>query len=436
MRALGRIHLPQPLPPSAYLVGGAVRDLWWGQRPADFDLVCAQPQQLAPQLAAQWAGQAFELDAARQHWRVVAPAGHHDLAPLYQSLEADLGRRDYTINALAASHRGAVYGLPMAAHDLKHRILRAVRRHNLWDDPLRSLRGIRLATCHQLTIEPRTWGWLTQHAQHLSHQKTWPAWERVGQELNRLMLSPHAPRGWRLLEASGLLEVYLPELARGVQTWQGGFHQHTVWHHCIQTLALLLQLYPNAPLALRWAALLHDLGKPDSQQPHPAGRGFRFLGHAQLGSHQAQELLERLRQPRELVVQVADLIRHHMERPQGEEKTVRRYLFRHRSRLPGLGWLLQADLGSIAGIRSELPQLQATLGQIEAWRTAQPDPRPLLTGHQIMELLGIEPGPQVGRMMHKLLQAQALGKVSTTEEAQQFIRAQVPARRAPHTGSE
>lgn len=128
-----------------------------------------------------------------------------------QGLEVDLLRRDFTLNALAVNEQGLVLGLPIARYDLEHRLLRAIRKANLWEDPLRSLRAVRITLTAGLRLEPQTEGWIYEHAQYLRESGALPAWERVGEELSQILRHPAAAVGFLRLERAGLLEVYLPE---------------------------------------------------------------------------------------------------------------------------------------------------------------------------------------------------------------------------------
>ncbi|HEU4741021.1 MAG TPA: HD domain-containing protein [Meiothermus sp.] len=420
--AIRRVHLPPiPFPAQGYLVGGAVRDLLLGKRPKDLDFVVPEPGKAARALADRLQGSAFPLDEERDLWRVAAEGETYDYAPLLHGLEADLLRRDFTLNALAVNERGLVLGLPVARYDLEQRLLRATRKQNLWDDPLRSLRAVRLSVTGGLRLEPRTEGWVREHARHLQRGSL-PAWERVGEELNRILLHPSAALGLRRLERLGLLGVYLPELAAGIGVEQRGAHHLDVWRHSLEVLAQLILLKPDAELPLRWAALLHDVAKPQTRQWSPTKGRYTFYGHDELGAEQARQILNRLRQPSERVSEVARLVRLHMQHPPRGGRELRRFLHRRREALPALIWLQMADMAGILGYRERVEQLAERLQAIQSLPEGTADPKPFLDGREVMRLLNLEPGPKVGQAIAALLEAQAVGEVQSSAEAESFLR--------------
>ena len=406
-------------------MGGAVRDLWLGRHPADFDFVVPDPRLEAAHAARVLGGRAFPLDEARGHWRVVKEGLTLDYAPLPPGgLVEDLLRRDFTVNALAANQRGLVLGPRLARHDLAHGWLRAVRRQNLWDDPLRSLRAVRLAYTLGFKLEARTARWVRAHAEALRFGAR-PAWERVRDELEKLLASPRAANGFLELQRQGLLAAYLPELAAGVGVVQGGYHHLEVFRHQLEVLAQLVRIHPEADPALRWAALLHDVAKPLVRQWDPQRGYYRFFGHAEVGAGVAREVLKRLREPTALVRRVYRLVRHHMHLPPKHRRGLLRWVHKHRVLLPDLLYLQIADREATRGPRAnpeETAQLWAALETVREILERHPLEPPLLSGREVMAILGIPPGPEVGRLLRALAEAQAVGDVRTPEEARAFIR--------------
>ena len=403
-------------------MGGAVRDLLLGNRPKDLDFVVPEPERSARALADRLGGGAFLLDPERGLWRVAASGQTYDYAPMPHGLEADLLRRDFTLNALAVSPRGVVVGPAIARYDLEHRLLRAIRKANLWDDPLRSLRAVRLSVTAGLRLEPQTEGWVREHAQHLRETRSLPAWERVAEELNRILLHPSAALALHRLERLGLLGVYLPELAAGIGVEQQGAHHLDVWRHSLEVLAQLILLFPQADPALRWAALLHDVAKPQTRQWSPDKGRYTFYRHDELGAELTRQILTRLRQPGERVEQAARLVRLHMQHPPQGGRELRRFLHRRRKELPGLIWLQMADMAGILGYRERMQGLRERLQAIQSLPEGTAAPKPLLDGREVMQLLDLEPGPQVGQALAALLEAQALGEVQSRAEAEGFLR--------------
>jgi len=426
-RAIAHLRLPAlPCwPAGSYLVGGAVRDLLLGLPVTDYDFAGPNPKAAAHACAGATGGTAFPLDEERGHWRVAAGGVVYDFAPLSASLEADLARRDYTANALAANRNGAVYGPPAALYDLRYGVLRAVSRQNLHDDPLRPLRGWRIWAGRGLRPEQRTRGWIVSEARRQRFGRQ-PAAERVREELNQVLMLPQASWGFAKLQELELAAVYLREWAAGAGVEQLGYHHLDVLGHELEALHQLVWRFPESSLALRWAALLHDVAKPLVRQWDEERGYYRFFGHDELGAAIAGELLRRLRYPRGLVKRVQALVRRHMKTPPASTRGRRRRLHRNRRLLPDLLMLQIADRAATRGelaAREEgrLDLLYQTLAEARDL-VVKSEVEPLLNGSQIIAELGLEPGPLVGVLRRALAEAQALGDVTDREEALAFVR--------------
>lgn len=395
-----------------------MRDLLLGRRPLDLDFAAEDPLKAAKEAQARLGGTLFPLDASRGQYRLVVGGRTLDFAPLEGGLERDLRRRDYRLNALAW-RKGAVWGLPGVEEDLRRRLLVPVSEENLYQDALRSLRGVRLASSLGLGLPQGTRLALARHAAFLqAHPEALPAPERVREELSRLLLSRKAAWGLHLLERTGLLDVYLPELRPLVGLAQGGVHHLDAWRHTLSVLFHLAWLWPEAPLTARLAALYHDVGKPLTRRFDPQAGRFRFLGHAEVGAEVAKAALHWLRFPKEGVEMVQELIRRHMDRPPEGARALRRFYLRRQGLLPALPYLMAADRLATLGVEAEAWEL------LERSRKAlaEPLPRhPLLTGEEVMALLNLRPGPEVGQALSALLEAQAEGGVKTPEEARAFL---------------
>lgn len=424
--------MPQstPLPRRGFLVGGAVRDALAGREPRDVDWLVERPEDEARRAAAALdaAGtpaRAFVLDAERGHWRVAAGSLTCDYAPLTGDLDADLGRRDFTVNAIAAGLDGSLVDPLGGVRDLHEGRLRMTSEASLADDPLRPLRAVRLAATLDLTLEPATLGAVRRlaHAQAEGAHPL-PAFERVRDELDLLLLDPNAARGLAQADALGLLDAVLPELAacRGVE--QGGFHHLDVLRHSLEALNQLVQGFPEADASLRWATLLHDVGKPATRGLGDDGR-THFYGHARLGQRLAQAALERLHEPRALATRVGALVRYHMlPLPRGEREA-RRFVHRRAPLLPDLLKLMIADREAARGPLAKEPQREAyrlALGQVLAILAEPPAAAPLLDGEAVMRLLGIPPGPRVGEALRLLREAEAVGDIATPEDGEALLR--------------
>lgn len=411
-------------------MGGAVRDALLGREVTDLDWLVAQPEREASLAANLVAGAHFALDEQRGHWRVVTSSSIRDYIALDGPLETNLLERDFTINALALTAEGELIDPASGKADLKAGLLRMISKDNLQADPLRLLRAVRLATELELELEPATAIAIKELAgRHAEGQLPLPAWERSRSELDRILLSPRAVAGLKLLADLQLLDVYLPELARGRDVDQGGMHHQDVLDHQIESLGHLLLNFPDADLSLRWATLLHDIGKPDtwSQDDEEDGGRIRFHGHERVGSDMARVIMQRLRQPTARTERVVALVRRHMQPLPSDEKSTRRFLHRYGELLPDLLSLMVADREAARGrLASEAARknYRVAIGRVlQALNEAPPAPaQPLFSGSELMKMLDLEPGPKVGQAVRYLAELQAVGDADNADDAEQHLR--------------
>lgn len=413
-----------PFPPGALLVGGAARDWLRGAAPKDFDWLAPDPRGAAEDVALRLGGSAFSLDEARGFWRVVAGGVQHDFVPMPEQVEDDLRRRDFTVNALALRENGRVIDPLNGRADLRRKTLRMVSEANLAEDPLRPLRAARLSVTLGFRLEGET----EEAVKRLARADLpLPAPERVRDELNALLGHRDAAHGVLLLERLGLLDLYLPELREGIGVVQGGFHHLDVFHHGVEALHQLLSRFPDADLTLRWATLLHDVGKPGTATPD-SERGYtRFYGHDKRGAELTRQVLIRLRFPGDMTERAAKLVAAHMVPLPSNEREARRFVHRRRDLLPDLLALMLADREAGRGPQSsEGGRLAYRRGfslVLAALEEAPAAPGPLLRGEEVMALLGLPPGPEVGAALRAVAEARALGDVNTPEQARAFVEA-------------
>lgn len=422
-----------PFPPGAVLVGGAVRDWLRGVPPKDYDWAVPDPADAAKVLAATTGGAVFALDEERGYWRVIAGELQHDFVPRPAHLEDDLRRRDFTVNALALLPGGRVVDPLSGQKDLSRRILRMVSEANLRADPLRAWRAARFLTTLGLRLDPATEDAVRRVAADLAAgHLPFPAWERVRDEVGALTHSPDAAQGWQRLNDLGLLSLTVPELLEGQGVLQGGFHHLDVFDHNLEALHQLLQRQPQAPSPLRWAALLHDVGKPRTLAQNPDTGRRSFHGHDRVGAELTAQILTRLKFPGEEVKRAEALVRAHMVPLPANETEARRFVHRRRELLPDLLHLMLADREAARGPSSTPGSRHAyALGfeRVLAALEQQPQaPAPLLSGEEVMALLHLSPGPQVGQALRALAEAHALGEVKTSEEARHWLRVHAKAR--------
>ncbi|MEX2502755.1 MAG: HDIG domain-containing metalloprotein [Trueperaceae bacterium] len=420
-----------PRPEGGVVVGGAVRDALLGQEPRDVDWLVHDPEGAARSLADRLGGSAFPVDPVRGHWRVVrAPSDNRpatlDLAPLRGALEDDLAGRDFTIDAMAIGPHGPVDPLG-GRRDLQERRLVQASRHALTDDPLRGLRGLRLAAELDLTWEQASWDRAASVARDLqSGRVPLPAAERRRDELVRVVASARPGDALTKAHRLGWLELLLPELLEGDGAPQGGLHHLDVMRHQLEALQRLASAFPEADLALRLATLLHDVGKPRCRAQEPGDR-VRFSGHAEVGARIARARLAHLRFERAVRDRAAELVRRHMlPLPKGDREA-RRFVHRRRALLPDLLKLMIADreaargpASSDAGRRSYRLALARVVAQLAEEPSGRRDP--WLDGRDVMELLGLEPGPRVGEAVRFLAEATAVGDVRDRDQAISALR--------------
>ncbi len=402
----------------AYLVGGCVRDLVRGVAPLDWDVATdARPDRLL----ALFPGARYENRFGTV--AVPLPDGAHEVTTFRHdgtysdhrrpddvtfgdTLDEDLARRDFTVNALAISlgadgEPGPVVDRFGGLDDLAAGTLRAVGdpRTRFREDALRMLRAVRFAATLGFAVEPATRDAITAEAALAAHVSG----ERTFAELVRLLGAERPSVGLRLAEETGLLAVVAPELARQRGIPQAKVAGEDLWDHTCRTVdAASPILVDGLPMA-RIAALLHDIGKPATFADG------HFVGHDSVGADLATAWLEGLRAPRVLVARVAGLVRHHMFQysPEWTDAAVRRFV--RRVGLTDLDALL--DLRAADNVGSGLAPDVAGLEELRGRCRAQVAAHVALSradlvidGDDLMRGLGMVPGPAVGRLLDELLE--------------------------------
>lgn len=475
----------------AYVVGGFLRDALLGRDSRDIDVsIAADPLVLGRELADELGGHFFPLSEEDRVVRVLTSDGgvQVDLMALRGEIEADLWERDYTIDALAATLGEAASGSvavidPTGGRDdLRRRVVRVVREQAFRDDGLRPLRGVRLAVELDFRIEPETAALVRVHAPYVAGV----AAERQRDELMRIMATPRAGQGVRLLDDLGLLDVVIPEIAetRGVE--QPKEHYRDVFGHLLDTVAyldvLLAEEEPPARPArdlwrelwgrLDWwedgrdyfreesafggrprsavvklCGLLHDIAKPETKTFDGTGR-MRFFGHADVGAKKAGRILRRLRFSRREVEMVTGMVKAHLRPVQmaQEGPPTRRAIYRYfrdcgEAAVPTLFLSLADHLATVGpGLNMDgWRQHVALINYILAERFKEEgaiSPPKLITGNDLMTELKISPGPLVGRLLEMVREAQAAGEVSTREEALDLARAHLSDQASSGSSSE
>jgi poly(A) polymerase len=424
-----------PIPQDGYLVGGAVRDALLGRDFADLDWLVSEPEQLARQTADELKGSAFPLDSERGVWRVMVGEVVRDYIHLETDLETNLRERDFTINAMALTWDGTIVDPLQGRKDLQDKRICMVSAANLHADPLRSLRAVRFATRLNFKIEAETDKTIRELVKlQQAKQVDVSAWERIKEEVEKIILSPRAGFGFKQLDDLGMLGLYLPELTEGRGVTQGSLHHLDVLNHGLEALQQLVDHFPDAAVSLRWATLLHDVGKPKTKQEEEGQLSFH--GHAELGAERAEGLLSRLRYSTDVAERVHKLVHYHMlplphqrsgaDDPEEQlNKEIRRFIHRRRVLLPDLLKLMLADREAARGKRASEASRQAyrlAIARILKVLEEAPPKPPLLTGQDVMTLLNLTPGPRVGEALAFVREAEAVGDVANREEAEVLLR--------------
>jgi len=446
------------LPAPAWLVGGVVRDAILGRPLGDVDLVVdGDPKAAAQAVARAVGGPAFPLSEAFGAWRAIDRRRGFscDVSPLQgETVEEDLGRRDFTVNAVAVALEGGEEIDPVGGiRDLEAGVLRVLGPGAYAADALRPLRLVRLHAQLGLVPDVETER-LTRSA---AARLTEPSPERIFAELRTLVTAPGAVAGLELAERLGVLAFVLPEIAalRGVE--QSRFHHLDVYQHTLEVLRRQIELEGrmdelfgelSAPLrrvldepladeltrleALRLGALFHDVAKPGTRGTRPDGR-VTFIGHDSAGQEMVERIFRRLRTSQRLRTFVGSLARHHLrlgflvrERPL-DVSAVYSYLRRCTPVEVEVTVLSCADRLATRGddaeaaIERHLGLARELLGPALAWRAGGP-PRPPVRGDELAAELGIEPGPELGELLGRLSEAAYTGEARNREDALALAR--------------
>lgn len=447
----------------AYLVGGYVRDLLWfgeskkGATDLDFAISGTRALDFAKSFAeenttAENAAHFVVLDESFDTARVVFDDGAYlDFAGcIGGSIETDLRRRDFTVNALAFDAEKPDYILDLfdAVEDVEKRIIRAISKDGLSDDPLRLLRAFRFKATLNAQIEPRTMEWIAE----LSNKIETIAAERINAEMFNLLNAPASGEIVSELAKTGLLESIYWELKDTRRVTPNDFHHLNLFDHSVETVHQLEENLHRLPVwthdsfqntlsygvtrlaATKLAALLHDIGKPGTWEINDEGR-HTFYGHDSKGADMAEVMGERLKWSKPVTRLISKLIQWHL-RPGAlfhagppSEKSVQRFYRKMNDDLPELIALALGDLGATCGDR--LPQesretlavnlIDLLYGYRKFVEDSATKPR-FLTGQDIMRLLGVGPGPLVGELLEALTEAQGLKEVVDLPSAERFVR--------------
>ncbi len=375
---------------------------------------------------------------------------HPDQVRFAKTLEEDLSRRDFTINAMAVEVKSQKSTLPTGRQevksttknlkktqlkpdeikiidlfngqeDLKNKVIRAVgdAQERFSEDALRMMRAVRFAAQLDFAIEPKTLKAISQNSAFLKHISE----ERIHDELIKIILSSHPSEGIETLRETSLLKFILPELEKGVGVNQNLHHIYTIYQHCL----LSLKFCPSEKLEVRLAALLHDIAKPQTKR----GEGLHatFYNHDHAGAQMAERILERLRFSREIIAKIKLLIDNHMfyyNPDEVTESSVRRLI--QKVGLENTQDLIDLRIADRLGSgtpKAKPYKLRHLEYIIEKVSTDAVSVKKLkANGNDLIKNLKIPPGPKIGAILDVLL-SEVIEDPQKNEKAKLLKRAQI-----------
>ena len=434
-----------------YVVGGFVRDSLLERPSKDIDIVCVGSGIGLAQAVAEALGRTEHLVVFKnfgtamvrwQDWELEFVGARKESyrkdsrkpAVEQGTLQDDQHRRDFTINALAICLNKNRWGELVdpfgGMEDLKHRVIETplAPAQTFSDDPLRMMRAVRFAVQLAMDITPDTLAAIREHAARINVVSQ----ERIIVELNKIIAAPMPSRGLNLLHQAGLLSIIFPDLValQGVETIQGQSHKDN-FDHTLQVLDNVAATSNN--LWLRWAALLHDIAKPQTKRFDPVV-GFTFHGHEEQGSRMVPRIFRKMKLPmKDNMAYVQKLVRLHLRpialaQEEVTDAAVRRLIYEAGDDLEDLMSLCRADVTSKNGVKvrhylKNFDKVEEKMRWVEE-KDALRNFQPVITGDIIMQTFGIKPSRMIGELKRAVKEAILEGEIKNEyEEVYRYLLA-------------
>jgi len=425
----------------AYWAGGCVRDMLLGIKPKDFDIVTsAKPEEIENLLD-------HTIPVGKQFGVIIAVQNGHNFeiatfrsdsgysdgrrpdAVTFTNAKEDALRRDFTINALFYDPmKDEIIDYVNGQKDLDEKIVRFIGNpeERIKEDHLRILRAVRFKNSYKLQYHPETYQAIKKHVHLIKNISK----ERIADELNKMIMGENNGQAFEELFEIGALQIILPELCKlkGLAQPLEYHHEGDVWDHSKAALESLTNEdadpdpLPEIPasLELRWAVLLHDIGKYETFSMD--GDRIRYDKHAEAGAELTKKILRRLKFPNKSIEKICWLIEHHMmvvplfEMPKDRQ--------RHWFLNPWFPDLLEVYRADALGIKPIDLSMYEDLKRMYRHEIAELKllPKLLLSGEEIMKVLKIKPGKQIGEIQEKIYFKQLADEVKTKEDAEKFIK--------------
>lgn len=435
-----------------YLVGGMVRDYYLGKKSKDRDIVVKNAKIFAEKLAENLDAVFITLDSENKIYRLVLKdkENYLDISELCgESIEEDLQRRDFTVNAIAYDlNKNKFIDVTGGIKDIKNKRIRAIKEDNFIDDPLRILRAFRFKATTGFDIDEDLFKILSKY----KHLLSLPAKERIHDEVIKLFGGKYASETLLDMLDTGILELIFPCVKDMLKIPSNTHHHLDLIHHVIETVRQIEIQYENSGddikehldkidfggysriNHLKLAGFLHDIGKPSTWTIEKNGR-HRFIKHDLIGAKMVVPLLRSLKFSNKQIEYMSDMIRNHIypssviSAPNADNKVMMRYVRKMGENSIDNIILAKADRLSAQGVAVTKDMTEANLNgldrllhfYLDVKPTLKPLPK-LIDGIEIMEILQIKQSPILGKIINELHEAQLDGEINSKDEAIEFVK--------------